>query len=189
MSHSEIHSKDSLANEIRSHTGVAAVKCYQCGKCTAGCPLTDEMDIMPSVVMRMLQTGEKEAAEQILRSYTIWVCLTCEMCYGRCPMEIDIPGIMDYLREKSLMQKKTNPKAKHIIAFHKAFLDSLEQTGRLYELGLTLDYKIRSLKLSQDLMLAPKMVSRGKLGFLPEMVRDRKNIARIFQKTKNKENH
>jgi len=182
------HESTTLAGIIRKETGVPAVKCYQCGKCSAGCPLATEMDYPPSVIMRMLQCEIPALEEKVLESYTIWLCLTCEMCYGRCPMEIDIPRIMDYCREKSLREGKVNPKAKNILQFHKAFLDMIEHTGRLYELGLTMDYKVRSMKLMQDVPLAPKMLSRGKLHILPEGIKGKKNMKNIFDKTlKNKE--
>jgi heterodisulfide reductase subunit C len=103
-------------------------------------------------------------------------------------MEIDIPSAMDYLRQKSMKEKKVNQKAKRIIAFHKSFLNSIKYTGRLFELGLTLDYKRRSLTLMQDVALAPRMISRGKLHFIPEIIKGRPQIAKIFKKTSNKEN-
>ena len=103
--------------------------------------------------------------EKILRSHSIWLCVTCEMCLSRCPMEIDIPSMMDFLRQKSRSEKKVNKKAKNIIAFHKSFLNSIRFTGRLYELGLILDYKRQSLNMTQDISLAPKMISRGKFIF------------------------
>jgi len=182
------HDKHILSGEILSQTGVLAAKCYQCGKCSAGCPLSDEMDYPPSVIMRMLQTGFSENEEKVLRSYTIWLCVTCEMCYERCPMEIDIPVVMDFLREKSLKLKKTNKKAKDIIAFHKAFLSTVNKTGRLFEIGLIAGYKLNTFHLTQDVALAPKMLSRGKLPLLPEKIKNKKNIADIFNKTlKNKE--
>jgi len=70
----------------------------------------------------MLQTGSKEMEEKVLRSFSIWVCLTCEMCFARCPMSIDIPKMMDFLREKALKERKANPRAKEIVAFHNHFL-------------------------------------------------------------------
>ena len=185
MSSSHHSNDNSLSGKIKEHLGVSAAKCYQCGKCSAGCPLAVDMDYPPNVIMRMIQCGDPELEEQVLNSYSIWVCLTCEMCYGRCPMEIDIPKIMNYCREKSLKENKLNPKAKNIVAFHKAFLDCIENTGRLYELGLTLDYKARSMSLMQDVMLAPKMITRGKLHFLPEIIKGKKNVANIFKKTIN----
>jgi heterodisulfide reductase subunit C len=189
MSHTEtLMGKDSLANHIEKHIDVIARKCYQCGKCSAGCPVAEEMDFPPSMIMRLLQTETQANDDKILRSYSIWVCLTCEMCLCRCPMEIDIPSAMDFLRQRSLKEKKMNPKAKKIIAFHKSFLNSIKYTGRLFELGLTLDYKRRSLSLMQDVPLAPRMIARGKLHFIPEIIKGRPQVAKIFKKTSKKEN-
>jgi heterodisulfide reductase subunit C2 len=172
-----------LADLIMKDRKISAAKCYQCGKCTAGCPVALDMDYPPSVIMRMLQAGLPEYEEKILRSYTIWLCLTCEMCFSRCPMEIDIPGIMDYLREESLSLSKTNPKAKNIIAFHKAFLDTVQYTGRLFEVGMYADYKLRSMKIMQDMALMPDTIMKGKLHFIPEMVKERKKMDNIFKRT------
>lgn len=181
------HSANSgLSGEVLEHTEVKVSHCYQCGKCSAGCPLSEEMEYPPSYVMRMLQTENTVLEEKVLRSFTIWVCLTCEMCYARCPMSIDIPKMMDFLREKSLKERKTNPKAKEIIAFHKSFLNSIKYCGRLYEIGLLVDYKARTLKLLQDMVLAPKMLVRGKLNILPELIKDRAGVASIFTKSTKK---
>ncbi len=177
-----------LGGEVSEHTEVNVSQCYQCGKCSAGCPLSEEMDYPPSVIMRMLQTGNPGLEEKVLRSFSIWVCLTCEMCFARCPMSIDIPKMMDFLREKSLFEKKANPKAKEIVAFHKSFLDSIKYTGRLYEIGLFIDYKARTLKILDDLALAPKMMKRGKLNIIPELIKDRSRVAAMFRKSAKKSN-
>ncbi len=188
MSHNvTLTERDTLASHLEKNIDVLARKCYQCGKCSAGCPVAGEMDFPPSMVMRLLQTETQANDEKILKSYSIWVWLTCEMCLCRCPMEIDIPSVMDFLRQKSLKGKKVNPKAKRIIAFHKSFLNSIKYTGRLFELGLTLDYKRRSLTLMQDVALAPRMISRGKLHFIPEIIKGRPHVAKIFKKTNKKE--
>jgi heterodisulfide reductase subunit C2 len=178
----------SLSSQVHDETGVLAIKCYQCGKCSAGCPVVDEMDFAPSMVMRMLQTGDEAEAEKLLRSMSIWLCVTCEMCVARCPMEIDIPKVMDFLRQKSLNENKANPRARKIIAFHKSFLDSINFTGRLYEMGLIVDYKMRTGDLLQDVTVAPKMFLKGKLNPFPELIKGRKNMSEIFKRTKkNKE--
>ena len=182
MSHTN-HNKNTLAADIERNVEVTPQKCYQCGKCTAGCPVADEMDYPPSMTLRMLQTEDPANDEKILRSHTIWLCLTCEMCLCRCPMEIDIPSMMDYLRQRSMKEKKVNPKAKNIIAFHKSFLDSIKFLGRLYEIGLIVGYKSRSLNLMQDVSLAPKMLRRGKLPLIPDGIRGVSQIRKIFKKT------
>lgn len=178
--------KTNLSSEVLDETGVLAIKCYQCGKCSAGCPVVEEMDYTPSMVMRMLQTGDEAEAEKLLHSMSIWLCVTCEMCVTRCPMEIDIPKMMDFLRQKSLIEVKMNPKARKIIAFHKSFLDSINFTGRLYEMGLIVDYKMRTGDLMQDVVVAPKMFFKGKLNPIPELIKGRKNMSKIFKNSKKK---
>jgi heterodisulfide reductase subunit C2 len=180
-SHENINS-NTLVSKIKLHTSVNINKCYQCGKCSAGCPLADEMDYPSSMIMRMLQTEEPAMEEKVLASHSVWLCLSCEMCYGRCPMEIDIPKVMDYLRQKSLQENKVHKKAKNIVSFHMSFLDSIEKTGRLYEIGLIAGYKIRSKKLMQDVALAPVMYAKGKLALLPELIKGRKQLKKIFKK-------
>ena len=178
----ESHHPLTLSGELRLETGVIINKCYQCGKCSAGCPVAEEMDYPPSLVMRMLQTDDPKHYEKLLRSMSIWLCVSCEMCLTRCPMEIDIPTIMDNLRQKSYKAKKTNPQAKKIIAFHKSFLDSINATGRLYEMGLIVDYKMRTGAMMQDVLIAPKMFVKGKLNPVPEFIKGRKKIAAIFNR-------
>ncbi|MFA6335402.1 MAG: 4Fe-4S dicluster domain-containing protein [Bacteroidales bacterium] len=177
--------KPKAIQELQRQTGVNVSHCYQCGKCTAGCELADEMDYPPSLLMHMLQRGDESLMQQLLHSKTIWLCVSCQNCVTRCPMQIDIPQIMDYLREKSVRENKINPESRDIVAFHRAFLDSVKFTGRLYEIGLIAGYKMRTFHLIQDVAMAPKMYSRGKLPLMPELVKNRKHLSSIFFKTKN----
>lgn len=176
--------KQGYISEIQSNTGVNVNRCYQCGKCSAGCALAENMDYSPNVAMRMLQTNRVENYDELLKSETIWLCVSCQNCLTRCPMEIDIPQLMDYMRGKALERKSANKKAGHIISFHKAFLDTVKYTGRLYEIGLVAGYKARTFNLLQDLNVAPKMLMKGKLPILPEIVKDRKQMSSIFSETK-----
>ena len=171
-------------SEIKANTNVNVNRCYQCGKCSAGCAVSDEMDYPPSRVMRMLQTNDMENYNEILKSESIWLCVSCQNCLSRCPMEIDIPHLMDYLREKALLEKTVNKKSKNILSFHRAFLDSVKYTGRLYEIGLIADYKMRTFNILQDMDVAPKMFAKGKLPLKPEMVKNKKQISAIFNKAK-----
>ena len=173
--------KEDLSASIKQLTGVNVRECYQCGKCTAGCPVAERMDFRPSLIMRMLQSGGDAEVEELLRSSSIWLCLTCETCYSRCPMELDIPKIMDYLRERSNAEGKVNQASRDIVTFHKSFLNAVESNGRLHEISLILDYKLHSGNLFQDVTLAPEMYIKGKLHLLPERIKDRKGLARLFK--------
>lgn len=75
--------------------------CFQCGACSSGCPMTEEMDYLPSKIIRMVQMGMEDA----LKSNTIWVCTTCFNCEVRCPRGIDIANVMEALRQLVLRQK------------------------------------------------------------------------------------
>lgn len=177
-----MENKNYMADNVRENTGVNAARCYQCGKCSAGCATVPEMDYPPSLVLRMLQTRSEENDRKVLGSNTIWLCLNCENCIARCPQQIDIPRMMDYLREESLRAGCASGKAKSVVAFHRAFLDSVKYTGRLYEVGLVAGFKARTMRLTQDLPLVPGMLAKGKLGLLPEQVKNKKAIRHIFDK-------
>ena len=179
--------KKGFISKIKVHTGVNVNRCYQCGKCSAGCAVNEEMDFPPSIVMRMLQTGEEACYNELLHSQTIWLCVSCQNCVTRCPMAIDIPQLMDYLREKALQEQTVNKNTKNIVSFHHSFLDSIKYTGRLYEIGLIGGYKMRSLNLLQDLTVAPGLFFKGKLPLLPEMVKNRKQMKTIFREAKEEE--
>lgn len=173
-----------LAGLIQKRSGVSVQRCYQCGKCSAGCPAAQEMDLAPSVVLRMLQKKNSEADVKILSSYSIWLCLSCQTCIARCPMEIDLPTVMDVLRSESLHKKFIHPKAKDIIAFHTSFIDTIKHFGRLWEVGLIAEYKMRTRHFWQDVILAPVMLRKGKLSLIPTF--HKKFVGRVFAGLQNK---
>ncbi len=184
MLHSDHSANNSLASQVVRYTGVDAQRCYQCGKCSAGCPLANDMDYTSSMVMRILQNEDDKLDKDLLQSQAIWLCASCEMCISRCPMSVDIPKVMDFLRQQSIAKGLQNKAAaKNIIPFHRSFLDMIRLTGRSYEVGMVVDYKLRSKKFMQDLTVAPKMFLKGKLSIFPEMVKGTKNISRIFKQS------
>ena len=71
-----------LRTFVESQSGQKVLDCYQCGKCSAGCPAAEFMDLTPRQVMRAVQLGQAELA---LRSSTIWLCASCQTCSARCP--------------------------------------------------------------------------------------------------------
>lgn len=92
-------SRHTLNNEITKRveeiSGQNLFSCYQCGKCSAGCPVAPDLDILPNQVIRFLQIGDTEDA---INSKTVWLCAACFTCLARCPKGIDVPAVMDALR-------------------------------------------------------------------------------------------
>jgi heterodisulfide reductase subunit C len=173
----------SLASQVRQHLGVNLSHCYQCGKCAAGCPVAEDMDMTSCRVLRLLQLQQPALDQRVLASEGIWLCLTCETCSTRCPQEVEVAKVMDFVRSEAIARDVAHPRSKDILAFHRAFLDSIRTTGRLYEIGLVADYKVRSRHFLKDIALAPKMYLRGKLPLLPHLIKGRDEVKRIFQRT------
>ena len=171
--------QSALAAAVRKTTGVDVVECYQCGKCTAGCPMARYMDVAPSQIMRLVQIGDAEAVEKLLTSGAIWVCAGCLTCTQRCPKKLDPAAVIDALREISYGQGKVSPRQRKVLAFHKAFLKVVENTGRMSEVPLTALYKMTTGDLFSDVGMAPLMLVRGKLP-VPRLIRGRRDVKRIF---------
>ncbi len=167
-----------LIKEAERLSGSDPTSCMQCGMCTGGCPLAYEMDYSPRQILRLLQLG---LIDEALSSRTIWLCLTCETCTARCPRDIDLAKVMNSLREMAITQK-IKPAEKDILTFHRSFLELVKRGGRLFELGLVGLYKLRSRHLFQDVFLAPAMLRRGKLKFIPRRIKGQDKVARIFAK-------
>jgi heterodisulfide reductase subunit C len=160
--------------------------CYQCGKCTAGCPMAGEMDLMPNQVVRLAQIGSKDRAAQ---SQAIWLCVSCQTCSARCPKSVDCAGVMDEMRQLSLEKGTYAPLQQRTVLFQLAFLQNIKKFGRLNELELIRSFKTKAFfhdlslpLLFKDALLAPELLKRKKLHLAGEKARDRAVISRIFEK-------
>jgi heterodisulfide reductase subunit C len=127
----EKDSAETLAQTIQAEIDENVFLCYQCVKCTSGCPLSDHFDLTPNQVMRALQLGDKS----VLESKTIWLCASCQTCTTRCPQGLDIAGIMDALRIEA-KRRGLSPAIPEVEAFSNIFLRDIGLLGRLYEVGL-----------------------------------------------------
>jgi heterodisulfide reductase subunit C len=177
MSSHHPEKKHTLAAEIREVTGLNAAGCYQCGKCSAGCPMAGEMSLKPHDLMRLTQNDERA---RLFGDESIWLCLTCETCTARCPNECDSARVIDALRELALRHDPERA-PREIRAFHQAFLDQIRAHGRVFELGLILQYKMTGGPLFQDALAAPGMLARGKLALSPRRIKGIAEIRRIFE--------
>jgi len=87
--------QDDFGKKVEELSGQEIFSCISCGKCSGGCPITDEMDIRPHQVAFLIELGD---VNRLFNSKTIWLCASCFLCSSRCPKGIDLPKIMESVR-------------------------------------------------------------------------------------------
>ena len=167
-----------LRDEVQQRSGTQISACFQCHKCSTGCPIGPDMDFLPSQIMRLVHLG---AEAEVLGSQAIWLCASCEACTTRCPMGIDIAGVMDALRIMAIDRQTALPDV-HGKQFHRSFLGSVRHHGRVYELGMMTAYKLRTFDLFSDVDKVPQMLAQGKLALLPNRSGSVKQVREVFRR-------
>ena len=81
--------------KVAEISGEDIASCYQCGKCSAGCPLESAMGVLPHGAVRLLQLGCEQEA---LNFDAVWLCASCHTCESRCPRGFDLSRVMEALR-------------------------------------------------------------------------------------------
>jgi heterodisulfide reductase subunit C len=120
--------------------GETLLYCFQCGKCTASCPMRrfDE-HFRPRIIARAALLGLRE---MILSSKELWLCATCYSCTERCPQGVRLTDVMRVLRNLAV-------KEGHIHPFFKQLSDIILTNGRVFNDDSFLN------EMRSDLGLAP----------------------------------
>ncbi|RRS34148.1 MAG: disulfide reductase [Gammaproteobacteria bacterium (ex Lamellibrachia satsuma)] len=87
--------------------------CYQCGKCSAGCPMAAYMDVPPNQMIRLAQLGMED---ELLDSEAIWLCVSCMTCNTRCPKGVRIAELIESMRQIQLRARQDHLQAEKISA-------------------------------------------------------------------------
>ena len=96
------HSRAEMIKEI---SGVNALKCMKCGKCSASCPSYNEMDIKPH---QFVSYVINEDIESLVRSKSLWKCLSCFACVERCPRDVKPGKLIDAARQIVVRERGGN---------------------------------------------------------------------------------
>lgn len=152
-----------FADIVKETKGLGIDLCYQCQKCTSGCPVSYAMDYTPTQLLHAIQLG---MIELVLNSKTIWLCASCQTCTTRCPQGVDLASIMDALRIIA-RRKKIKAKIPEVPAFYRSSLMNIGFFGRMYDLGLIALLKLFTRSFTKDIGLGLRMLAKGKLNILP----------------------
>jgi len=167
-----------FVKKVEALSGSSVLRCFQCGKCSAGCPMATFMEHPPNRIVRLLQLGQWE---RVLAGRSIWYCASCETCSTRCPNKVNLAAIMDALRK--LSWDADGPSKESLVQLaNRLFIDNIRTYGRQYELRLGAIFNVKSGQFLKDLLLGPKLLSKGKLKMFHSKNKNISEIEGIFKR-------
>ncbi len=78
--------KPNLIDEMQDYGSFDVNTCFNCGTCTATCPLVKEDSQFPRMLIRLAQLGQ---SDKLIASKELWACYYCGDCSASCPREAD----------------------------------------------------------------------------------------------------
>jgi heterodisulfide reductase subunit C2 len=165
-----------IIDRVKGISGIDINTCLQCKKCTNGCPVSGYTSSSPSEIIKKLQMG---AGAELLGTEIIWTCVSCATCFSRCPMEINMAGVMDALRIMAEEAGVAKPDG-NMPLMNKLLLGTIKTFGRTYDLGAMALYKAGTSSYMKDMDKVPLILKKGKIALLPSHGADKKMVKRIF---------
>ncbi len=99
--------------------------CYQCGECTAACPLRRVSQFNPRSILYNINAGFSDTD-------SLWNCLICENCQIVCPQGVDFPAIVLQQRQKQELNRD--------ILAHRVFSE-IADFMTFFDKGVPVDFK------------------------------------------------
>ena len=155
--------------------------CIQCGTCGGSCPSGADMDHTPRQLFAMIRAGMRE---EVLRSNTPWMCVSCYYCTVRCPQEIQITDVMYTLKnmaiQSKLFKEATAPD------FSQTFIGMVENFGRSFELGLASVHYLKHfpLRLPGMMPMIVGLLSRKRIVLAPHRIEGMDQLKTILARAK-----
>lgn len=161
--------------EVLRLAGPDVLTCMQCGTCSASCPTAHLMDNSIRKLIKLVLEGKKEEA---LRSRSIWLCTSCQLCTVRCPRGIHPKAVVGALREICEREgRKSNDQA-----YEDLFLQQIRDCGRVSETQLSGEYLLANpMSAVQAMELGLELAPRGKISIEKERVKRPGEVKKIFQ--------
>lgn len=172
-----------LLREVSAATaGVSHLEmCIQCGTCGGSCPSAADMDHTPRALFAMLRAGMRD---EVLRSNTPWICVSCYHCVVRCPQEVHIADVMYTLKAMAIKAKlyKDNTAPD----FSSSFVDFVENYGRSFEFGLATRFYLQHqpLRLPGMTGMGLGMLTKKRMSVTPKKINGIEQLKAILDKAK-----
>lgn len=149
----------SFRQQIEALSGQSVNLCFQCSKCSAGCPLADKMDLKPAQIMHSIRLGQED---RVLNSTAIWLCVGCETCTARCPQAVEPAAAMTASRVLAI-QKGVTPAVKEVGIYYRGFVDNMRLNGKIHDASVAGITQLLTGQLMRNLPLAWKLFIRGRV--------------------------
>lgn len=139
------------------------------------------MDHTPRQLFALIRAGRRE---EVLRSNTPWMCVSCYNCVVRCPQQIQITDVMYAL--KTMAVRARCYRATTAADFSKTFVGMVETFGRSFETGLAgIHYMSHfPLRLPGIMPATLGMLSRSRLGVLPARIGNMAQLKAILARAR-----
>lgn len=180
-----LHPDETFLEQLEADGKFDTNACFQCRKCTNGCPVTFAMDLYPDEVIRLVILGQRET---VLGCRTIWVCAACETCTARCPNGVKIAELMDAIKERTLLERVPGPQPQ-ILTLHRTFLKNVRKWGRAFEGTLLPAYLMQSGQFLHkwreglwgwDIKFGWRLLCKGRFFHFPKRIKGKKEIRNIL---------
>lgn len=180
------HEDPALLHEVSLRTpGKSHIEmCIQCGTCGGSCPSGSAMNHTPRAIFAMMRAGMRD---EVLKSNTPWMCVSCYYCTVRCPQEIHITDVMYTLKnmalESGMVQDSTASD------FSRTFISYVENYGRSFEIGLAGIHNLTHVKLATRLLdMAPMAIGmltkKGMSPLPPKRIKGINDLKKILKRAK-----
>ncbi len=135
--------RDLAAEVLATPGGEKILSCLQCGTCGGACPLSPYMDHTPRQLIGMVREGLKQ---EVIESFSIWLCASCYECTVRCPAGIKVTDVM-YALKRVAIREGIYPRRLPVPVLAKEFMAMVKGSGKTNEFWLALRMLAKSTPL------------------------------------------
>ena len=93
---------NTMADELLDLCGADVSKCMKCGRCSASCPVSRQMDLHPHEFVSKMRNRDVDC---LFGADAAWKCLSCFCCMERCPRDVKPAMVLEAVRQAILRKK------------------------------------------------------------------------------------